>query len=100
MHSYTLLAAVAAPLVLAIPAPKPAPVAEPAPAPLPMPQGTVTDPITDLLGSLLQGSLSLGSLSSAVPAVISDTAQLVDSTVPVFGKLKSPQLLWSRLTVG
>ncbi|KAF8858496.1 alpha/beta-hydrolase [Acephala macrosclerotiorum] len=71
MRSYTLLAVIAASLVLAVPAPKPAPVAEPAPAPLPMPQG----------------SLSLGSLSSAVPAVILDTAQLVDSTAIANGTL-------------
>ncbi|CZR64861.1 related to lipase B precursor [Phialocephala subalpina] len=93
MRSYTLLAAVVAPLVHAVPAPKPAPVAAPAPAPLPMPQVVVTNPITGLLGSLLQGSLSLGSLSSAVPAVISDTAQLVDSTVPVLEAIANGTLL-------
>jgi hypothetical protein len=61
--------------VAALPAPAPAPL----PMPKPVPQGVITDPITGLLGSFFEGAISLGSLQSAVPAVISDTAQVLDS---------------------
>ncbi|KAE9371124.1 alpha/beta-hydrolase [Stipitochalara longipes BDJ] len=78
MRPYAFLAA-AAPLVLAIPAPIPTPVAAPAPKPLPVPQGVETDPITGLVSGLISGVLSLGSLSSAVPAVISDLGDALDA---------------------
>ncbi len=84
MRSYAFLAT-AAPLVLALPAP--APVAAPLPMPAPRPQGTVTNPVAGLLEGLIQGGLSLGSLSSAVPAVISDLGNLVDSADAVTRKL-------------
>lgn len=82
MWSKALLAA-AAPLVLAAPAPNP--VAAPAPVPAPMPQGTETTPLVGLLGSLIQGGLSLGSLTTAVPAVINDLAEFGDSATAVVG---------------
>ena len=81
MRLYAL--AITAPLVLALPAPAP----EPLPMPKPIPQGVETNPITGLLGSLIEGSLSLGSLSSAVPAVISDVGNLLDSAGAVTRKL-------------
>lgn len=82
MLSY-VLALTAPALVLALPAPAPIPL----PMPVPVPQGVETNPITGLLGSLIEGSLSLGSLSSAVPAVINDVAQLADSAGAVTRKL-------------
>jgi hypothetical protein len=78
MRPYSFLAA-AAPLVLAIPAPVPAPVAAPAPKPLPIPQGVETDPITGLVSGLINGVLNIGSLSSAVPAVLSDLGNVLDA---------------------
>jgi hypothetical protein len=82
MWSYVLLVTVA-PLVLAAPAPVPHPVAAPAPVPVPIPQGTETTPLVGLLGGLIQGTLSLGSLQSAIPAVISDAANFADSAAVV-----------------
>ncbi|KAH8795322.1 hypothetical protein BGZ57DRAFT_809880 [Hyaloscypha finlandica] len=71
MRCYTFLAA-AAPLVLALPAPAPAP-------PLPLPQGVETDPIMGLVSGLINGVLNIGSLSSAVPDIISDLGNVLDS---------------------
>ena len=88
MRPYAFLAA-AAPLVLAIPAPIPAPVAAPAPKPLPIPQGVETDPITGLVSGLISGALSLGSLSSAVPATISDLANALDAAGVVTRKFST-----------
>src|SRR5690242_4471402 len=89
MRSPALLV-LAAPLVLALPAPAP----EPLPLPKPRPQtstGVETDPITGLLTGLLTGVLNIGSVRSAVPAIISDTAQVVDSTVPILGEEIGPK---------
>jgi hypothetical protein len=101
MHPYTFLAA-AAPLVLAIPAPIPAqvaaPVAAPAPKLLPIPQGVETDPITGLVSGLVSGVLSLGSLSSAVPEVISDLANALDAAGVVTRKFSTPQFTGSLPT--
>jgi hypothetical protein len=97
MRSYAFLAA-AAPSVLAIPAQVPAPVAAPAPKPLPIPQGVETDPITGLVSGLVGGVLSLGSLSSAVPAVISDLANALDAAGVVTRKFSTPSLAGSLPT--
>lgn len=94
MWSKTIIAA-AIPLVLAAPAPLPHPVAAPAPAPIPIPQGTETTPVVGLLGSLLQGTLSLGSLTNAVPAVINDLGNFLDAAGPIGRKFSSSSLLKS-----
>lgn len=78
MRCYAFLAA-AAPLVHALPAPAPAPVAAPAPKPLPLPQGVEADPVTGLVSGLINGVLNIGSLSSAVPEIISDLGNVLDS---------------------
>jgi len=97
MRPYAFLAA-AAPLVLAIPAPIPAPVAAPAPKPLPILQGVETDPITGLVSGLISGALSLGSLSSAVPATISDLANALDAAGVVTRKFSTPPVAGSLPT--
>jgi hypothetical protein len=89
MRPYAFLAA-AAPLVLAIPAPAPAPVAAPAPKPLPVPQGVETDPITGLVSGLINEVLNIGSLSSAVPAVLSDLGDVLDAAGVVTRKFSTP----------
>jgi hypothetical protein len=96
MRPYSFLA-VAAPLVLAIPAPAPAPVAAPAPKPLPMPQGVETDPITGLVSGLINGVLDIGSLSSAVPAVLSDLGDVLDAAGVVTRKFSTPPVADSVL---
>ena len=97
MRCYTLLAA-AAPLVHALPAPAPAPVAAPAPKPLPLPQGVETDPITGLVNGLINGVLNIGSLSSAVPEIISDLGNVLDSAGVVTGEFSTPPVAESLLT--
>jgi hypothetical protein len=75
----TIILAAAAPLVLAAPRPEP--------LPLPNPQGVVTNPITGLVGGLIEGVVTIGSLESAVPAIISDVGDLLDATGTVTGEL-------------
>ncbi|KAK2624527.1 hypothetical protein QTJ16_006477 [Diplocarpon rosae] len=77
MHLSLLLAA--APFVLAAPTP----VAEPA---------SISVPQTGSLTGVINAVLDSGSLKSAVPAVISDGAQLVDAMVPVFEALANGTL--------
>lgn len=77
MHSAILLAA-AAPLVLAAPMPEP--------LPMPKPQGVETNPITGLVGGLIEGVITIGSLESAVPAIISDLGDLADAAGTVTRK--------------
>jgi hypothetical protein len=70
MRGYTYLAAAAvlAPKALAAPTP--------APAPFPQPSGITTDPITGLVSGLVNGVLDAGSLATAVPAVLTDLADV------------------------
>ena len=88
MRSFALLAA-AAPLVLALPAP--APVAIPAPQALPLPQGVEKNPTTGLVNGLVNGVQDIGSVSSAVPAVISDVGGVLDSVGTVNRKSSTAQ---------
>jgi hypothetical protein len=97
MRCYTLLAA-AAPLVLALPAPAPAPVAAPAPKPLPLPQGVETGSFAGLVSGLINGVFDIGSLSSAVPEIISDLRNVLDSAGVVTGETSSPPVAESLLT--
>jgi hypothetical protein len=76
MHS-ALLLAVAVPLVLAAPRPEP--------LPFPNPQGVETNPITGLVGGLIEGALAIESLESAVPATISNLGDLLDAAGTVTG---------------
>ncbi|KAH8678699.1 hypothetical protein BGZ60DRAFT_525444 [Tricladium varicosporioides] len=81
MHSSALLV-LAAPLTLALSAPTP----EPLPLPEPGPQtftSIETGSVTSVLTSLPPGVLSIGSATSGVLAIISDTAPVVHSTVPI-----------------
>jgi hypothetical protein len=97
MRCYTFLAA-AAPLVHALPAPAPAPVAAPAPKPLPLPQGVEADPVTGLVSGLINGVLNIGSLSSAVPEIISDLGNVLDSAGVVTGEFSTLAVSENLLT--
>ncbi|ESZ95379.1 hypothetical protein SBOR_4235 [Sclerotinia borealis F-4128] len=68
MRLHSLLAAVAGPIVLAAPAP--------VPAPFPKPQ-TLRNPINGLVSSGVNGVLDIGSLTSAIPAVLTDLADVL-----------------------
>jgi hypothetical protein len=89
MYTSSFLIAVL-PIAFAVPAPLPAPVANPAPSPIaappPVPQGKVTNPITGIIGSLIQGSQSIGSVVNAVPAIVSDLAEVSDAAGLVVSK--------------
>jgi hypothetical protein len=98
MRPYAFLV-MAAPLVLALPAPAPAPVAAPVPKPLPVPQGVETDPITGLVSGLINGVLNIGSLESAIPAVISDLGNLLDVAGTVTRKFSTPPITDSVPTI-
>ena len=76
MRPYSFLGVVAAPIALAAPAP--------APAPFPKPQ-TLTEPVTELVSGLVNGILDIGSLSSAVPAVLTDVADVLTAADAVAG---------------
>jgi len=82
MRPYILLAA-AVPLVLA----RPHPVAIPAPAPVPIPKpqtgGEVTNPITSIVSGLAEGALDLQSLDTAIPAVLTDLADVLTASETV-----------------
>ncbi|KAB8297917.1 hypothetical protein EYC80_001700 [Monilinia laxa] len=64
MHINTFLAVVAAPIALAAPAP--------VPAPFPKPQ-----PKTGLASAVANPGVNIGSLSSAIPAILTDTANVL-----------------------
>lgn len=68
MRLYKFVAAIAAPIVLAVPAP--------APAPFPKPQA-LTNPKTGLVSGLVNGVVDAGSLSSAIPAVLTDVGDVL-----------------------
>jgi hypothetical protein len=94
MRSYALLAAL--PLVMAAPAPAPvaAPLPVPIPAPNPQSEGHhITNPIKDLLHALICGGLSLDSLATAVPAIISDVGNILDSA----GEVTRKSILLNRI---
>lgn len=99
MFSYTLLAALLAPLVLSAPAPapKPHPVAAPAPIPIaaPSPQttGLLTTSIIGLLTGLIDGVYDAGSLANAPVALISDVAQISTAANAVERKSSSTLII-------
>lgn len=68
MRLYKFVAAIAAPIVLAVPAPTP--------APFPKPQA-LTNPKTGLVSGLVNGVVDAGSLSSAIPAVLTDVGDVL-----------------------
>lgn len=76
MYPYAFLAVITAPLVLAAPAP--------VPAPFPKPQ-LIGDPVTGLLSGIGNAVLDIGSLSSAIPAVLSDIGQVSTAANLVVG---------------
>jgi hypothetical protein len=47
--------------------------------PVPVPQGSVTNPFLGLLGSLIEGSLTLFSFETAVPAILADLADVASA---------------------
>ncbi|KAI9649526.1 hypothetical protein NHQ30_002104 [Ciborinia camelliae] len=78
MRPYAFLGVVAAPIALAAPAPVPAPF----PKPL-----TLTNPITGLVSGIASGVLDIGSLSSAIPAVLTDVADVLTAVDAVVGSI-------------
>lgn len=78
MRPSFLLSAIA-PLVLGAPAPNPVA------APAPVPQGHITDPVTGLLGGVVQ-TLPLASALNLVPAILHDLGAVLAAANTVTGK--------------
>lgn len=90
MYPYAFLAVITAPLVLAAPAP--------VPAPFPKPQ-LIGDPVTGLLSGVGNAVLDIGSLSSAIPAVLSDIGQVSTAANLVVAAIANGTILGTDVPV-